>query len=309
MFVARLDERTIISFARNSTLAVFPRRAAVGASDSSRPIENGEPSARLRNSFFTGSSSVKVSVPASTRRSTSRRTGVFIVDAACMTREGFRESESPVDRSLNQAPNFAPLPAASLRERGPKHRHLRRVEARPGALLIIRRNLLSFFRQSPRVAKERLQERAVERRDLDDRDVVAGRLEDGPVADPHRLVVDPLLRAEEEEVAGEEGVERHGNEAGILERLLVAVSLQQHAVLREDPLHQAGAVEPERRRPAPGIRRAEEALPERNPIGRGTKRGIFFEGEEGDVSCGDESLSAIRQRDSDPRVGISPFTF
>ncbi len=141
----------------------------------------------------------------------------------------------------------------------------------PWSAFLIRRSL-----QPSGVAEGGLEERAVERRDLDARDVVARRLKDGPVADPHRLVVDLLLRAEEEEVTGEKSFERHGDEAWILKSLLVAVPFQDDAVLREDPLHQPRAVEAQRRRPAPGVRCAEEALPESNPIRRGTKRGILL---------------------------------
>ena len=53
-FVARLEERTIISVTRKSSVAFPPSFFIVGASFSSSPIENGEPSTRLLNSFFDG---------------------------------------------------------------------------------------------------------------------------------------------------------------------------------------------------------------------------------------------------------------
>src|ERR1019366_6602798 len=111
-FVARLEERTIISVTRNSSVAFPPSFFTVGASVSSRPIENGEPSTRLLNSFFTSTSSERLRMPASARRKTSRRTGVFIVEAACMETEGFLERVLPLARSLKKMPKRAPLLSA-----------------------------------------------------------------------------------------------------------------------------------------------------------------------------------------------------
>ena len=141
---------------------------------------------------------------------------------------------------------------------------------------------------------------------------MARRLQDRAVADPHRLVVDLVLRAEEEEIAGLEPLEGDGHELRILERLLVAVAAKRHAVLEKDARDEPGAVEAERRRPAPGVRRAEEALAECDPVGGGTKgrRKIFFEGQEGDVPARDPPFAPIRQAHSHPRVGsLSLFTF
>src|SRR5664279_6486227 len=78
-----------------------------------------------------------------------------------------------------------------------------------------------------------------------------------------------VLCAEEQEVAGAKSFEGNRDELRILKSLLVTVPLQKHAVLAENPLHEPRAVEPEGRRAAPHIGRAEEAAAEREPFGRG----------------------------------------
>src|SRR6266511_5141370 len=107
------------------------------------------------------------------------------------------------------------LKVARLRRREPRRPPftLRRNPLFP--LFLIRRNL-----QSPGITKERFQERAVERRDLHAGYVVPRRLEDCAVAEPHRLVVDLVLRAEEQEVARLELPERDRNQPRFLKSLL-----------------------------------------------------------------------------------------
>src|ERR1019366_7371853 len=148
--------------------------------------------------------------------------------------------------------------------------HFRIRELRP--TLLIRRSL-----QSSGVPEERLEERAVERRDLHAGHAVTRGLQDRAVAEPHCFVVDPVLCAEEQEVAGAKSFEGNRDELRILKSLLVTVPLHKHAVCEESPLNEPRAVEPEGPRAAPQIGRAEEPAAEREPFGRGTKGGIFFE--------------------------------
>ncbi len=161
------------------------------------------------------------------------------------------------------------------------------VEPRPPshiqrALRFIRRRNL----ESPGIPKERLQKRTVKGRDLHAGHAVSRGLQDHAVSEPHRFVVDLVLRAEEQEIARKERAERDRDELRVLERLLVGVPLQHDTVLAEDPLHEPRAIEPEGRRAAPGVRRAEEAAAEGDPEGgrperkRRRRRTIFFEGEE-----------------------------
>ena len=195
MFVARLDERTIISVARNSIVAVFPRCATVGPSVSSRPIEKGEPSTRLLNSFFTGSSSAELERPRVHAPEHLEEDGRLHRGGGMHDQRGIPgKATGPLERSLNQMPKRRPAARPRFMSRVRcEAAHLRVRSA--SAPLLLRRNPPD----SPGVAEEGLQERAVERRDLDARDVVARGLQDGPVPDPHRLVVDLVRRPEEEQ--------------------------------------------------------------------------------------------------------------